>query len=85
MSLRSPPETKIELRRRAAEVGFDDCRIARADAPRHAEEFRAWLEAGAEGEMDWMARGAEKRCDPQKVLPGVRSIVVLAMNYYQGD
>lgn len=35
--------------------------------------------------MEWIARGAEKRCDPQKVLPGVRSVVVLAMNYWQGD
>jgi epoxyqueuosine reductase len=85
MSLRSPTEIKIELLRRAAEIGFDDCRIARADAPRHADEFRAWLEAGADGEMDWMARSAEKRCDPQKVLPGVRSVVALAMNYWQGD
>jgi epoxyqueuosine reductase len=32
-----------------------------------------------------IARGAEKRCDPQKVLPGVRSVVVLAINYWQGD
>ena len=35
--------------------------------------------------MDWIGRGAEKRRDPQKVLPGVRSVVVLAMNYWQGD
>jgi epoxyqueuosine reductase len=85
MSLRSPSEIKIGLRRRAVEVGFDDCRVARADAPRHAGKFRAWVEAGAEGEMDWMARSAEKRCDPQKVLPGARSVVALAMNYYQGQ
>jgi len=35
--------------------------------------------------MDWIARGAEKRCDPQKVLTGARSVVTLAMNYWQGD
>jgi epoxyqueuosine reductase len=34
--------------------------------------------------MQWMERGAEKRCDPQKVLPGARSIVVVALNYWQG-
>ena len=34
--------------------------------------------------MSYMERGEEKRCDPQKVLPGARSIVVLAMNYFQG-
>ena len=35
--------------------------------------------------MDWMGRGAEKRCDPREVLPGVRSIVVVALNYWQGE
>src|SRR3954465_1369889 len=37
------------------------------------------------GEMQWLERGAEKRCDPQMVLPGARSIVVVALNYWQGE
>ncbi len=80
----APLEIKGELARRALAAGFDDCRIARAGSPAHAEEFRAWLEQGAAGEMDWIARGAEKRCDPELVLPGARSVVVLAMSYWQG-
>jgi epoxyqueuosine reductase len=31
-----------------------------------------------------MERGEEKRCDPHRVLSGARSIIVLAMNYFQG-
>jgi epoxyqueuosine reductase len=69
----------------AGELGFDSCRIARAAAPSHAEEFRGWLAEGAAGEMQWMERGAEKRCDPQQILPGVRSVIVVALNYWQGD
>ncbi len=80
-----PSEIKSGLRRRAAAIGFDVCRIAPAGAPPHAGEFRAWLKAGAAAEMDWIERGAEKRCDPQKVLAGARSVIVLAMNYWQGD
>ncbi len=34
--------------------------------------------------MLWMERTAEKRCDPQAVLPGASSVIVLAMNYWQG-
>ena len=83
--MRSPTEIKTELVRRAAAIGFDDCRIAQAAAPRHANEFRDWLEAGSAADMDWIGRGAEKRCDPQKVLPGARSVVGLAMNYWQGE
>ncbi|MEO5719736.1 MAG: tRNA epoxyqueuosine(34) reductase QueG [Chthoniobacterales bacterium] len=79
------PEIKAELVRRAVAAGFDDCRIARADAPPHAAEFRDWLEEGSAGEMEWIGRGAEKRCDPGMVLPGARAVVVVAINYWQGE
>ncbi len=69
----------------AREVGFDACRIARCDPPPHAGEFREWLREGAAGEMQYMQRGEEKRCDPQKILPDAKSVVVLAINYWQGE
>jgi epoxyqueuosine reductase len=31
--------------------------------------------------MAWLGRNADRRTDPQLVLPGARSVVVLAMNY----
>ena len=34
--------------------------------------------------MHWMERRADKRCDPQAVLPGSSSVIVLALNYWQG-
>jgi epoxyqueuosine reductase len=66
------------------ELGFDSCRVAACAAPVHAPEFRQWLRDGTHGEMDYLQRGEEKRCDPQKVLPGAKSIMVLALNYFQG-
>jgi epoxyqueuosine reductase len=81
--------TAIELKReivdRAKALGFDSCRIAAAALPRHGNEFRAWLREGAAGAMDWLARGEEKRCDPQQVLSGARSVIVVALNYWQGE
>ena len=68
----------------ARKLGFDSCRIAACRPPAHADEFRAWLNDGAQGEMDYMARGEEKRRDPQRILPGAKSIIVLALNYFQG-
>ena len=35
--------------------------------------------------MDWLARGAEKRCDLEQVLSGARSVIVVAQNYWQGE
>lgn len=78
-------ERKREVVQRALALGFASCRIARCDPPAHADAFRAWLAAGAAGEMVWMERGAEKRGDPQKVLPGARSVIVVALNYWQGS
>ena len=81
----STTELKAQLISFARQIGFDSCRIAACDTPAHATEFRQWLREGAHGEMNYMQRGEEKRCDPQKVLPGAKSIVVLALNYFQGD
>ena len=69
----------------AAELGFDDCRIARAREATHAELFDDWIAAGTYGDMDWMARTPERRRDPRVVLPGAESVIVLALNYYQDD
>lgn len=77
-------DLKARLVALAREIGFDACRVAGCGPPPHAAEFQAWLRDGAAGEMAYMARGAEKRCDPQQVLPGARSVIVLALNYWQG-
>jgi epoxyqueuosine reductase len=77
--------TKGRIAAYAETLGFDSCRVARATPPAHLEEFRGWLRDGAAGEMGWMERGAEKRCDPQQVLPGARSIIIVALNYWQGE
>jgi len=69
----------------ARELGFDLCRFARADAPEHATQFRDWLDRGEGGEMTYLARNAEKRCDPQQVLPEAKTVIVLAFNYFQGE
>jgi epoxyqueuosine reductase len=79
------PQLKAEIVARAKALGFDSCKIAACAPPRHSEEFRAWLRDGAAGEMDWLQRGEEKRVDLQKVLPGARSVIVLALNYWQGE
>src|SRR5438552_15552728 len=80
----SAAELKVRLISFAREIGFDSCRIAACKAPPHAMEFREWLGESAHGEMNYMERGEEKRCDPQKVLAGARSVIVLALNYWQG-
>lgn len=78
-------ELKSELVERAREVGFDVCRISQAKAPKSLEKFERWIAAGAHGEMQYLERGAAKRSNLSSILPDVRSMVSLAMNYWQGE
>ena len=73
------------IRQKAAALGFDACFVTGADRPDHAEAFEKWLADGRNGEMQWLARNAPKRIDPQLVLPGARSIVCLAASYHRAE
>ncbi|HWY51736.1 MAG TPA: tRNA epoxyqueuosine(34) reductase QueG [Chthoniobacterales bacterium] len=81
--------TAVELKQNLVDftrkLGFDSCRVAACSPPAHADEFGDWLKEGAHGEMEYMARGDDKRRDPQKILPGAKSVIVLGLNYFQGD
>ena len=55
---------KQQIVARAAELGFDSCRVAPAEKPRTAAAFRNWLNDGAAGTMEWLHRGEEKRSNP---------------------
>lgn len=69
----------------AQEAGFDAVGVAPAVRAPHADAFRAWLDEGCHASMGWLARDPERRCDPAQVLPGARSVIALAMNYYHPD
>ena len=69
-----------ELRRRLGALGFDDVRFATIVAPPDGG-LPAWLADGRHADMHWMERTAEKRLDPQLVLPGAKSIVMLGVSY----
>ena len=72
---------KSRLQARALELGFDACRVTSAEPPESAGHFQDWLASGQHGEMAYLARNAPKRADPQLVLPGARTVVVLAVSY----
>ena len=76
---------KAAIRQRAAELGFDDCRFSTAAPPISAENFTGWLAEKYHGEMAWLERNADKRVEPQKVLPGAKSIICLAASYMTSD
>ena len=76
---------KEKIQQRARDLGFDDCRVTTANPPDNAATFQRWLAARYHGEMGYLERNAYKRIDPDKVLPGARSIVTLATSYHRED
>jgi epoxyqueuosine reductase len=73
---------KAALASEARALGFDCVGVtapdAIADAAKHFHEF---LDAGAHGEMDWLAAHPERRANPRVLWPGVRSVIMLGVNY----
>jgi epoxyqueuosine reductase len=69
------------IKRRAGELGFDPVGITTlGPAPTHAA-FLDWLDRGYSGEMTYLPRGAEKRRDTRLPFEGVKSGIVVGLNY----
>ncbi len=69
------------LKHRAAELGFAACAVCDATPVDRADFVGDWLARGRHGFMDYLARDLRARLDPQRTLPGARSIVVVAWSY----
>mgnify|MGYP005856741663 FL=1 len=67
----------------AAALGFSEAGVVpAAPSPRLAAYLR-WIAAGRHGEMRYLARPDRqaRRADLNVILPGVRSLIVVALNY----
>ncbi len=71
-----------QIKEKARQLGFFKIGIARAEPFPGLGALDEWLKYGKHGEMLWMERTREKRQNPSLVLPNVRSIVMVGMNYY---
>jgi epoxyqueuosine reductase len=67
-------------------LGFDAVRFTSlpAEVPGGAA-LGDWLDAGHHAEMAWLERSRQKRLDPQRVLPGAKSMILLGVNYGGAD
>jgi len=68
----------------ARTLGFDAVGIAPAkDLSEDDHALSRWLTMGRHALMGYMARDPWRRSRPQSVLPGAKSVIVLAVNYAQ--
>ncbi len=70
-----------DIRSWAAELGFDRVGITDTHLGDHPTWLRRWLDAGHHAQMEWMARHADKRADPVRLVPGTVRILSVRMHY----
>jgi epoxyqueuosine reductase len=63
----------------AIALGFDLCGVVRAEKFPELSLAKEWLERGYAGEMKYLAD--KRRSNPLSVMPGLRSVIVCALNY----
>jgi len=69
------------LKQRAYALGFELAGIAPATNADGFDRLRDWLERGFAGTMNYMHRHGQARLHPSSILPEVRSVVMVGMNY----
>jgi epoxyqueuosine reductase len=78
----SPADLKTRLASEARALGFDRIGVSGPEATKEAaKHFREFLDAGAHGDMDWLAAHPERRADPRALWSAVRSVIMLGVNY----
>jgi len=72
------------IKGKSRELGFSICGLlACKELTGYRPRLEDWLDKGHNADMAWMERNLDKRLDPGLLVEGAKSIIVLALNYYQ--
>ena len=70
-----------QIKEKALELGFHKVGITAVNITEtHLQRLQAWLALGYHADMEWMA--SPKRQNIKLVMPEVRSLICVALNYY---
>ena len=77
-------ELRNTIEAEAKNLGFFVCGFARACTVTNAmrNHYTEWLAKGGNADMHYLENYLDKRFDPRLLMPGVKTIVVVALNYY---
>lgn len=70
------------IKKYATDLGFDLVGIAPVQTMPELNFYKDWLAAGYAGEMKYLERNIEKKCDVTQVVPEAKSVVVCAKIYH---
>lgn len=69
------------VKKKALAQGADAVGIARAGPVDARELFMSWLGNGYEGDMEYMRKYGDIRYDPEALIKGAKSVIVVGLNY----
>jgi epoxyqueuosine reductase len=82
-TMRQKQKWSAALREKALSMGFEAVGFARAEKmDPEARRLEEWLSMGSHGSMKWMENHFDLRTDPTQLVPGAKTVVSLAYNYY---
>ncbi len=71
------------LKKAAQDLGFVSCGVSKATfLEEEAPRLEQWLLQGNHGQMGYLANHFDKRLDPCLLVPGAKTVISLAFNYY---
>ncbi|HCK76167.1 MAG TPA: tRNA epoxyqueuosine(34) reductase QueG [Gammaproteobacteria bacterium] len=74
---------KRDIQLWSRELGFDAIGVSEAELGEAGPALQRWLGRGWHGEMNFMARHADERTDPQLLVPSVFRIISVRLNYWR--
>ena len=81
-----PAEGSALIKAKALDLGFLACGMARAGfLEEEAPRLEQWLRGAKHGGMGYMATHFDMRLDPRKLVPGAKTVISLAYNYFTPD
>lgn len=74
----------LAIREEALRLGFSACGFAKAEpvSEEMAGVLDCWIDNGYHADMQYMERNRHLRLDPTQLVPGCRTLIVVALNYY---
>jgi epoxyqueuosine reductase len=71
------------IKEKAIELGFSLVGITNSNPLiNEGEKLKSWINNGYNAGMNWFERTIDKRINPSLVLPDIKSIIVVGLNYY---
>ena len=76
--------TEAAIQAEALRLGFSACGFAKAEpvSDEMVQKLDHWVNHGFHADMGYMERNRHLRIDPTQLVPGCRTLIVVALDYY---